>query len=218
MRELEDDFIRGRRTEWRMTKEADQRAWRADHGRHGRSKKPDNGRLVGKGKTRARNEDLPEGCIDILVEDHEAEEEAEALERDRGEPALRTEERKRIFRRTYGTIPAEHTGVETVHFPRATPSLPASPPPETTNERLKQEHELPAETVARPRFAVLTHLDDGRAFTDIDDGAVAAGSRGDQQSQGPDRPKSQIEDSSSSHQQWQRSQGTSQSTHFNPWL
>lgn len=79
MRELEDAFIQGRSREWLLTREMDRRAWRQEHmafspSKHKKSK--------GKGKGKDAKK-LPDGCIDILVEDHEAEAEVHTLERER---------------------------------------------------------------------------------------------------------------------------------------
>lgn len=79
MRELEDAFIQGRSREWRITREMDKRAWKQDH-LTASPRKTDKKRNKGEGKDTKK---LPDGCIDILVEDHEAEEEEHTLERER---------------------------------------------------------------------------------------------------------------------------------------
>lgn len=82
MREIEDAFIQGRSREWRFTREMDRRAWRQDHLTP--SPRKNNKRShKGKGKGAKVAKKLPDGCIDILVEDHEAEEEEHTLERER---------------------------------------------------------------------------------------------------------------------------------------
>lgn len=78
MRELEDAFIQGRSREWRVTREMDRRAWRQDHLTPSPRKKSKKGKDKGKDAKK-----LPDGCIDILVEDYEAEEEEHTLERER---------------------------------------------------------------------------------------------------------------------------------------
>lgn len=82
MREMEDAFIQGRSREWRITREMDSRAWRQDHLTPSPSKKKDVSKNKAKRKGKAAQK-LPDGCIDILVEDQEAEEEERTLERER---------------------------------------------------------------------------------------------------------------------------------------
>ncbi|GAA93779.1 hypothetical protein E5Q_00425 [Mixia osmundae IAM 14324] len=55
---------------------------------------------VAKGKAKQK-EPLPEGCIDLLVEDAEEEEEEESRIRRKGEPNFRAGHRKKVFRRQY---------------------------------------------------------------------------------------------------------------------
>lgn len=74
---MEDAFIQGRTREWRLTKAMDRRNWREDN--HD-TPSPSPRKKKNKGK---KANALPEGCIDILVEDNDAEEEEQRLERER---------------------------------------------------------------------------------------------------------------------------------------
>lgn len=81
MREMEDEFIKGRSEAWRLHREFDQREWlRA----HGKKPKPQHA----KASKKKASKPLPEGCIDILVEDHNAEEEEQVLDRERYAAAI----------------------------------------------------------------------------------------------------------------------------------
>lgn len=77
---------------------------------------------------------------------------------DRGEPALYTGERRRVFRRTYGTIP---NGAEPVKFANPTDKIPDSPPAERSRDR---KPSIARQVTEPPEFARLTHLSDGTPF------------------------------------------------------
>ena len=110
LREMEDAFVHGRATHWRVSRAADQKKWEADATLNRRasntpslqratsSQKP-TAPPVDKGKGKA----LPEGCIDILVEDEEAEEALDQQERATMDAAFRTGIPRKAFKRTYGT-------------------------------------------------------------------------------------------------------------------
>lgn len=89
MREMEDDFIKGRAREWRMTRASEQRTWSQENGRPSPVKRSSStasqSSSASKGQSKSSNKKkkLPPGCIDILVEDYAAEEEAQEIERER---------------------------------------------------------------------------------------------------------------------------------------
>ena len=70
MREAEDAFVAGRSRQWKVTRALEQRAHR-----------PKSGNRQASNKALKQAKNLPEGCIDLLVEDHQAEEEERRLER-----------------------------------------------------------------------------------------------------------------------------------------
>lgn len=71
MREAEDAFVAGRSRQWKVTKALEQRQQRRES--KGKQKTPN--------KAVEQAKQLPDGCIDLLVEDHQAEEEERMLDR-----------------------------------------------------------------------------------------------------------------------------------------
>jgi hypothetical protein len=80
MREIEDAFIQGRSREWTLRRELERREWRKTHPEASSLPNKQSKSNKSKGK---RYKQLPDGCIDILIEDHEAEAEEHTLERER---------------------------------------------------------------------------------------------------------------------------------------
>ena len=81
----------------------------------------------------------------------------------RGEPALRTGGSKRIFRRTYGTMPASATSLDATRSRRSMPLDTTETETETVDDATMTS---PSAAVAPPEFARLTHLSDGSLFSD----------------------------------------------------
>jgi hypothetical protein len=73
MREAEDAFVAGRSRQWKVTRALEQRQQRRPSNSQRKSSSSN------KAIKQARN--LPEGCIDLVVEDHQAEEEERMLDR-----------------------------------------------------------------------------------------------------------------------------------------
>jgi hypothetical protein len=77
---MEDEFIKGRSEAWRLHRAFDQKEWLRTHGKKA---KPKHAKA-----SKRKASKLPEGCIDILVEDPNAEEEEQVLDRERCVPCL----------------------------------------------------------------------------------------------------------------------------------
>ncbi|CAD6577133.1 MAG: hypothetical protein CYPHOPRED_000172 [Cyphobasidiales sp. Tagirdzhanova-0007] len=162
MREIEDEFIKGRRGEWRNSLANVQRSSKFEISKKEETaaRKKKLNKQQGKNKKKL---ELPAGCVDILVEDHEAAEDEMTYERERGEPALRTGGPIRIFRRTYGTMSSSGTTHEGA---RSSLKVPGSASPENTGTVDGANQTSPSAAVAPPAFARLTHLSDGTPFSD----------------------------------------------------
>lgn len=83
MREIEDEFIKGRRREWRISKAFEQRSAKPEASIKTVKKEDTASRKQGDVSKKGKQGGLPEGCVDIIVEDHEAEEVERTLENER---------------------------------------------------------------------------------------------------------------------------------------